>query len=160
MRKIINNYYIEYFYIIFLYIIIALIVIQCFGEVIYCDNGSINSTDILLDRFDLQEQIHYPNSSNEDETANCSSVFSHYQHIAKRRFFWYTCVKGKQPIVTYNNFKQSWNPNTNVSSEIKKELIRELKLGVHKFDVHNNTFKWIVKPSSRARWSMPWRNNR
>lgn len=140
----------ECLYLIFIFATFTWIVIQFFGGIVYCDDGSINSTSVLFDRFDLQE----PNENSiYNETANCSSVFYHYQYIAKRKIYWYTFVKGKQPIISYNDFKQSWDPNTNVSYEIKKELVKEYKEGMHKFDVYKHTFRWFVQPSTRPRWS-------
>jgi hypothetical protein len=144
MTKKRNNNYIEYIYIILIFSLVLAIINLFFGEVIYCDDGSINSTNVLLGELDLQE--HSNTNDNDTININCLSVFDHYRNVVKRKIFWYTCVKGNQPIITYNDFKKYWDPNTNVSSEIKKEL-------VYKFYVHKNTFEWIVKPSVRRRWS-------
>jgi len=154
MNKIKN--YIEYIYIILIFVLLLSIINLFLSEVLYCDAGSISSTNVLLDGLNLQED----NNINDNDTinVNCLSVFYHYHDVVKRKVFWYTCVKGKQSTINYNEFKQLWDPNTNVSSEIKKELMKEIKYGLYKIDVQKNTFKWIFKPSTRGRWSK--RNNR
>lgn len=52
-------------------------------EVVYCDDGSINSANILLDRFDVQRTTNDQNTKN----FGCFSAFDHYQHILKRRLY-------------------------------------------------------------------------
>lgn len=130
-----NNNYTEYIYIIVIFILVLIIMNLFFTEFTYCDDGSIKNTNVLLD-------------TNDDKSINinCLSVFYHYRNVVKRKVFWYTCVNKNQPIINYNDFKKYWDPDTNVSSEIKKELI-------NKFYVQKNTFKWIIKPCARGRWS-------
>lgn len=146
MTKIRKNF-IDYFYILFIILLFIWLVLQFFDEIIYCDDGSISATNILFESRD-----NVSNNSYYDHTPGCSTYFYHYKHIAKRKLFYNVFVKGKQSI-TYNDFKQSWNPNINVSAEIKKEFISDIKLGIHKFGVYKNTLEWMVKPSSRGRWS-------
>jgi hypothetical protein len=81
-----NNYSIYAQYVYFIYFLFLLLVIYqlLFCNIVYCD-GSINSTTNFIEIVNLtdQDQISY----NEEINVNCSTVFTRYQDIARRRFY-------------------------------------------------------------------------
>jgi len=77
-------------------------------------------------------------------------AYTKYKEIGMRKLYWYSCIKSKGAFDTYGDFKKSWDPNTKVLFEIKKELGKEMKEELHKVNVIKNTFTWIFLPSTRG----------
>lgn len=93
-----KNYYYNqtiYFYLLFLlifYLVILLIINQLlYGSVIYCDN-SINSSTNIIESFNLEDQVQSQAQANstineEDININCSTIFTSYRDIVRRKLF-------------------------------------------------------------------------
>jgi hypothetical protein len=83
-------------------------------------------------------------------SANCFITCYKYENICRRKLYWYSCIKNKGIFNTYKDYKQTWDPNTKVFYEIRKELKKEVDDELHKINVIKNTIKWIFKPSIRG----------
>lgn len=82
MNKKLFYTYVQYIY----FVILLLVVYQVlFCNIVYCDDGSINSTTNFIETFNLADQDQSLN--NEEVSANCSTVFSSYKDIARRRIY-------------------------------------------------------------------------
>jgi len=86
---------------------------------------------------------------NESIEPKCLNVFTNYQDVCRRKFFWISCVKSKGTFASYGEFKQSWNTNTKVWFEIKKGLKSEIKTELDKIHIAKRTMSWILRPSQR-----------
>ena len=149
----------SYFHLFLIILFFTLLQIY-FYDPIFCDSAVefINDMTYPLNScYTHQEQsVNQDNLSfNESIEPKCLNVFTNYQDICRRKLFWISCVKGKGTFATYGEFKQSWNPNTKVLDEIRKELKDEIKTELYKYNLTKNTFRWIVKPNSRGRWRRP-----
>lgn len=141
-----------------------------FGYTIYCDNyieiiepsfangASINEINAQTSNVnvltELQERETLNNECGDRNSnlinAKCLTIYVKYENIIRRKVFWYTCIKSKGIYENYNNYKQEWDPNTKVLSEIRKELNEEIKDELHKIRLKKRTFDWIIKPSTRG----------
>ncbi len=142
-----NKNYFKYFSFLLSLIsffILLLIINQYFlYNVIYCD-GNINPRDIV-EAVSLNSQALDQTSDIRD--ANCSTIFTHYQEIIRRKLFWYACIESKGSFTSYNDYKQSWDPNTKVLYEIRKELKKEINDELYKMYLAKRTLNWFFKPS-------------
>lgn len=166
MNKIRYKYY-DIIYPLILLLIVLLIIYQyLFTGVIHCDG---NTNDIAIFEpltWDYPSQESLPksdlhNNSNpstiysvlledQDIKINCFTAYTKYKEISRRKLYWYSCIKSKSTFNSYDNFKESWDPNTRVIHEIKKELNKDIKNELHKIHLAKRTLDWIFKPGSRG----------
>jgi|ERR1700694_3261559 len=102
-----KSYLLNYSIIFLLAIIFNIFYQYLYGSVIYCD-GVINSSE-TFEPFCSSEA---PNDYSQDRdcdisNANCSTGFTKYQDIARRKFFWYACIKSKGTYNSYKDYKLS-----------------------------------------------------
>jgi hypothetical protein len=112
------------------------------SDVLLNNNNSNNESTLkknVLSTYSNEYYIH------------CLNPLSGFKNKVKRRIFWFSLEKGKGRFNSYKDFKSSWDPNTNVFFEIKKELNEEMKSSIHNIELAKRTFTWFVKPSSRSR---------
>lgn len=105
-------------------------------------NNTETNTNILA--------IHSIHLQNRYINVYSFNAYTKYKEIAMRKLYWYSCIKNKGVFDTYGDFKKSWDPDTKVLLEIKKELGKEMKEELHKVNVIKNTFTWIFLPSTRG----------
>ncbi len=126
---------------VFLFIFLLIINKYLSTSVIYCD-GNINPRDIV-EAVSLNSQAL--DQTSDIEVANCFTIFTHYQEIARRKLFWYSCIESKGSFRSYNDYKQSWDSNTKVLYEIRKELKKEINDELHKMYLAKRTLGWILR---------------
>ncbi len=91
---------------------------------------------------------------NHTDSQNISQGFVHggekpsdskrFKQNSKRRFFWVVWGIHTDKHKSYEDFKQSWNPNTKMWDEIKKDIKNETKEIVHTLALHKRTLVWIL----------------
>ena len=142
-----------------------------YGYTIYCDNNieiieAISANEPLNNEINAHtsninvstglQTREILNNQCEDGNSNltnikCLTIHIKYKNIIRRKVFWHACIKSKGIYENYKDYKQEWDPNTKVLSEIKKELDKEIKNELHKIRLKKRTFDWIIKPSTRGR---------
>ena len=164
MYKIFYKYYHVICPLILLLFILLIFYQYLFVSIIYCDdyvNGFAifepltwdypSKESLSKDNSQISKDLLViPNLQNKNISVNCFTTYTKYKGIAKRKLYWYSCVKNKGGFNTYVDFKKSWDPNTKVLLEVKKELEKEIKDELHKVNVFKNTLTWILFPSTRG----------
>jgi len=128
-----------------LYIIIIIILFNIFDYnscIVYCDSNE------PIDQFFVEDSsnkslLH----SNFSDDAYCSSILGKYKNIGKRKIAWFIFEKDKGNYANYKEYKKSWNSNTDILSQIKKELKSDIHNGLHKLKVNKRTLSWVFKGS-------------
>lgn len=75
------------------------------------------------------ERVHGGIWVNEGSWGNDKSTTingSKYKHITKRKMFWFLWKQHSDEFCSYKEFKNSWDVNTKIRSEIKKDIIFNL----------------------------------
>jgi hypothetical protein len=135
--------YLRFFSSLALLLIINLIITQLiFGSITYCE-GSADSFTFLVENPTI-------NRDNGDINANCSTVFTSYHEMVRRKLYWYFCIKRKGTFVNYSDYKQAWDPDIKVFNEINKEFKNGINSQIHRIHVQKRTFEWIFNPRSRG----------
>ena len=66
-----------------------------------------------------------------------------YKKQSKRALHWFLWERYNDKS-NYRDFKQSWDPNTKIFSEIKKGVTTEVKKKLHSATLFNKTMKWFL----------------
>lgn len=145
-----------------LIVIFLNITLNCCDFCTYCDDGTtsynayasdidlipINSEGISSEQ-SPRDVSHNDNLSVNDYNVNCLSAYSNQQNVFRRRLYWLLVEKQKGKFNTYKDFKPSWDPNSKILSEIKKELNQDINLSMNKLKLFKRTAVWIINPGSR-----------
>jgi hypothetical protein len=128
-------------------VIIAIIfnILNYDSYLIYCDSNE------PIDEFFIEDNSNESlSNSNYSEDAHCSSILDKYKNIGKRKIAWHILEKDKGNFSSYKEYKKSWDPNTSILSEIRKQVrldIRETSQNLttikDKFSVAKRTLHWF-----------------
>ena len=111
--------------------------------VMYCDSINDSNSELKKD-----ESTSCPIKLNTNlHDVYYVNIYGKYKNISKRKIFWYICVKSKGHYTNYTEFKNSWNPNTDILYEIKNQLKSEIRDELHKFNVAKRSLLWFFKGS-------------
>jgi len=86
-------------------------------------------------------QNNYPGDIEGGKKLNASQRF---KQNSKRRFFWIVWGIHSDKHKSYEDFKQTWNPNTKMWYEIKNDIKNETNEFVHKLTLQKRTLSWIL----------------
>lgn len=104
--------------------------------------GHIDKKEVMSRNFDAIVQpssfteIDVPNTRDfslgikyyyNNKVHNISSLYIKYHDLTKRKFFWNIWEKGRSNYKDYTDFKEHFNPNTPIFSEIAKETKKDLR---------------------------------
>lgn len=67
-----------------------------------------------------------------------------FKQNSKRRLFWVVWGIHTDKHKSYEEFKQSWKPNTKMWDEIKNDIKNETKEIVHTLTLHKRSLAWIL----------------
>lgn len=71
------------------------------------------------------------------------NFFNKFKVKSKRRFYWVVCGEFKGDFASYKEFKESWDPNTKVFKEIRKNVNTEIQDRVHNLKLVKRTLNWF-----------------
>jgi hypothetical protein len=71
------------------------------------------------------------------------TLIDKYKNVGKRRIYWFLCEKGKSNFSSYDKFKTTWNPNTQILNEVKKKFMMDKE----KILLKKRTLTWFFKGS-------------
>jgi hypothetical protein len=91
------------------------------------DNEIVINKKGLLGRLKLA--FSYGNNNLNKDT-NVNSIFVKYRDITKRKFVWKLWEKDSGNYESYQDFKESWNPDTSIWNEIKQRTKRDMQADV------------------------------
>jgi hypothetical protein len=104
---------------------------------------------ILLFSFDfccinyLNDHLDESNNTFQNTASIDDSKFNNIHNIINKircRFYWELIEVDKNNYTSYNKFKNNFNPDVN----IRKEIINELKVDIHKIKLHKRTLSWFL----------------
>jgi hypothetical protein len=166
MNKIRYKYYDIIYLLILLSFILFIFYQYLFTGIIHCDD---NTNDIAIFEpltwyYPSQESLHINNIQNSPDSTrvhdvllqdqgintHCITAYAKYREISRRKLYWYSCIKSKGTFNTYEDYKKSWDTNTKVLLEIKKEFKKEIDDELHRVNVIKNTLNWIFRPNTRG----------
>jgi len=132
--------------------------IQFFDLFLYqdvCDSVVYNFSDTYA----RDDNIREHNRNDTSSLCSCSSctcsnpsidvpstIFTFvdkYKSVSKRHIYWFIFEKGKSNFSSYNNFKTTWNPDTQILNELKQKFIRDKE----KLLLKKRTLAWFFKRS-------------
>jgi len=160
------NKFLTYFVYIFnvLTIILILISFYClfiqFLDLFLYQNVSdfiVYNVSDTYTRYD--NNIREDNTNNTSSLCSCSSctcsnpsinvpstiftIVDKYKNVGKRHIYWFLFEKGKSNFSSYDTFKTTWNPNTQIFNELKKRFQRDQQ----KILANKRTLVWFFKGS-------------
>lgn len=109
------------------------------------DTNTVNNTNLPNNSINSQE-LTGNTAVNNLEYSLPSGRFSKYinysyiKNKVRRRFYWEVVESDRNNYSSYDNFKESWNPDTRIRHEIKKEIQDDL----HKIILAKNTVFWVL----------------
>jgi hypothetical protein len=113
-------------YNVFIYVVLLLFLVYLFdaylSNVNLCDNGSINDIGEINQNNDKYNPSHLSQL--------------HFIDRCRRRISWYIHSINKEGYSSYSQFKNSWNPKTNIWDEVKiaiKEDINKSRAKAFKY---------------------------
>jgi hypothetical protein len=68
--------------------------------------------------------------NSKDNNGNVNSVFVKYRDITKRKFVWTIWEKKSGKFESYQDFKQSWDPNRSIWQEIKNRINQDIRVDI------------------------------
>ena len=88
-----------------------------------------------------------------DHVLGASEFYFNFRNKIRRRFVWHTFECDNIKYQSYNDFKNSWDPNFKIYPYVKSEINEDL----HKINVHKKTLKHLfgsLNPRNvRYQWS-------
>ena len=129
--------FVHYIFYWLLYIIILILLFNILdydSYVVYCDSKE------SIDQFFVDDSSNESLDTNSNNNAHCSSMWDKYKNIGKRKIAWYILEKNKGNFSSYKEYKNFWDPNINILSEIKKQV---------RFDINktSRTLRWFFSNS-------------
>lgn len=100
----------------------------------------------LLGKFKLG--FNYFGDKFTSSTSKVESVYVKYHDISKRKFFWTIWEKRHGNYESYEDFKRSWDPNTNIWKEIRERTKTDMSTDVEGI-LGINTSRRGIQPSER-----------
>ncbi len=126
-------------------IVIIFNILDCDSYLIYCDSNE------PIDEFFIEDNLNESLlNSNYSKDAHCSSILGKYKNIGKRKIAWHILEKDKGNFSSYKEYKKSWDPNTRILSEIRKQVRLDIRETSHdlatirnQFSVAKRTLHWF-----------------
>jgi hypothetical protein len=86
---------------------------------LYCDSGSIQ--DFLINERDINYEVNDINNNKDIKVKDnhLNSTYLSFADRIRRRISWYVVGKNKADFKNYNEYKEAWNPNIKLRSELK-----------------------------------------
>lgn len=153
------HYLLNILFILLIIITLYGLFLYCFGDVYLCegpndpilpdipnpDRGEddINEVRSNTGSCDCSSCTCSNPSINSIDNNGCTNLFNKYKNISRRKLYWYLCEKGKFNFSSYGDFKGSWNPDSKIIAEIKKQLIPNHD----KWVVRKRALAWVFKRS-------------
>ena len=87
---------------------------------IYCDSESIS--EFVVDKFEVVNEGDNSLPSNSNTVSSLS-----FAEKIRRRISWYITAKNRGTYSTYDQYKEHWNPNIKLRSQIKSVILEDFK---------------------------------
>lgn len=117
--------FILYYYITILIILLVpydfLLNINDYNILYFNENSNITGN---LDTHEVTDtEVNHPDTNKFYKFLNYNNIINK----TKRRFFWEVVERDRNNYRTYEDFKDNWDPNTKIRSEIKNEIKSDLR---------------------------------
>jgi len=140
---------------LYTFIILILYNIVTYDPYVYCYTIENSTDQFFMDNVsepkprtsDNTDRTFLDSGSNFNNTYYYSNNLDKYKNIGKRKISWFFIEKGKGNYANYKEYKKSWNSNTDVLSQIKKELKSDINNSLHKLKVNKRSLSWFFKGS-------------
>ncbi len=112
-------------------------------------NRGYSSKEVVIARKGLFGKIRL---GFESFGSDIKSIYVKYDGITRRKLLWTLWEGGTEKYNSYEEFKNSWDPNTKVWKKIRTEIKMSLKQEVENFLDHMRPFDGVLDSSNRTKY--------